>query len=900
MQRSIQIAKDLDAVRATRASSVLEAKVTEVQEQFANQLLEGVDGKMEQLAGMNLSQMTGRLQAVLEAIEATHHKAKRSKIIADALLKRCITLTNILLNNLPQAFAIGTQIGEESRAFAERLDNTAGPIARVLGATWSPPALPKVEELVQIQMTEVFDKHLEIIENGSKSDSGLDLGTVTASLLVLHPYWPLTADVPTIRTRLQAVLDSIDARIMEVFQQASSSGDASTAEEIMAATEEYDTACAGFQGIAAADVAIRGKLMAQTSTDVVKQLEALHSELTKSLGLAQRTTVLAAQFLEGLLPVWEAAKEGDPDLPEQLDDTLQLLEIRAQNVASEKAGSESMAVLRFAHKYDELRDQLALPSSGLEEKLAPLVVDSYLKSIEAEASKPEGFNRVRVRVQRCLTALNDSPLREAVVGTEELCDRLVGCLGALEERIGMLFESAQEGGNTQRVDELKDFAAKFDELCEKIELPQRQGARTLQQWLCLLGSLGAAEALVSSGDSELDLVALTGALAKLMPQCASAKTTDVMQRLQGLIESLRPALLGLMATADADKAKSIAVCGGHLDALAKALGFDAACINGTKLCDALKEVRQAAMRLELIEEELGKETGMDPNVVMQELQAFKDSWDTEKGVYELNKRLLTCFAVLEQRLVDACEKAVASSATRRVQALLGFARGCDEVVGATDGDAKLAQRLIGIVASDRLAVAKEELEKETGMNPIAVLSNIKTVAMLWPDMDNHDGLEELVSEVGSLLQTRMHTSMDEAARAGNRRKAEALVKFATEYDAVLTAVDQKMDLCDVLAKDLMRVASGTGLDVGEDFMAEDLRSLESFMSTEAVKEAFLKWDTTGTGSIKLEDFERVIKTLDPRFSQDTVQALFDAADMNSNGEIDYEEFLQWLFEEAAD
>mmetsp|Transcript_67785 Transcript_67785/g.201664 ORF Transcript_67785/g.201664 Transcript_67785/m.201664 type:complete len:281 (-) Transcript_67785:80-922(-) len=58
--------------------------------------------------------------------------------------------------------------------------------------------------------------------------------------------------------------------------------------------------------------------------------------------------------------------------------------------------------------------------------------------------------------------------------------------------------------------------------------------------------------------------------------------------------------------------------------------------------------------------------------------------------------------------------------------------------------------------------------------------------------------------------------------------------------------------------------------------------------------AFQEWDVDGSGTISAEELAEVLMALDPEFTQDDAMKLFEAADMNQDGSIDYTEFMQWV------
>jgi len=63
-----------------------------------------------------------------------------------------------------------------------------------------------------------------------------------------------------------------------------------------------------------------------------------------------------------------------------------------------------------------------------------------------------------------------------------------------------------------------------------------------------------------------------------------------------------------------------------------------------------------------------------------------------------------------------------------------------------------------------------------------------------------------------------------------------------------------------------------------------------------VKEAFQNWDKDGSGGISEEELATVMKELNPDFTDLKIKLLFDNADKNRDGMIDFNEFLAFVFQ----
>jgi hypothetical protein len=64
--------------------------------------------------------------------------------------------------------------------------------------------------------------------------------------------------------------------------------------------------------------------------------------------------------------------------------------------------------------------------------------------------------------------------------------------------------------------------------------------------------------------------------------------------------------------------------------------------------------------------------------------------------------------------------------------------------------------------------------------------------------------------------------------------------------------------------------------------------------------AFQRWDDDGNGWISEEELVTVLTKLDPQFTAEMARTLFEVADLNKDGKIDYTEFSKWIGETKED
>jgi len=64
---------------------------------------------------------------------------------------------------------------------------------------------------------------------------------------------------------------------------------------------------------------------------------------------------------------------------------------------------------------------------------------------------------------------------------------------------------------------------------------------------------------------------------------------------------------------------------------------------------------------------------------------------------------------------------------------------------------------------------------------------------------------------------------------------------------------------------------------------------------EAIKDIFRQWDTDGSGSISKQEMSAVLRKLNPKFTEQQLDIMFESADTNKDGQIDFGEFISWIW-----
>lgn len=821
------VAVDLDKVRVTKASARLDSHVDILQEQLAAEALKAVDAASALVKEVpkDLSTLVPTFQKVLSSIAQTHSVAPRSTKLTDVLLKRLGVLATQLMKLLPPALNANPAIAAAARDLSEELDELAGKLVVVMGATWDPPATPQIDSLVKTQVAQAFVTQLRLIEAETAKGPDMSREVVAQALAALQPWWPVSHTVADCSARLQALCEEADRCAVAAFERAVAAGDVAETEVWFKFAEHMDTATASFDGIPIADSSLRAKLMSDSaSVSLPKRLEALDAAFAKDGELDTAETVLALQTMEILVPLWKPAVGENPDLLSQLGTTLDAVERRVEGAMASAPLPKVMAFMtKFAVKYDERCAALDLEGRGLRSKLAPAAARAVLQVAEAELAKTEGMNPKAVL--EALESLRD-PLLKATLTEYVAVSASAGKVhDTIAERLQTALQEALAVDDKRKVGGLMKFASSCDAALADLGL-----RADLED----IGTAGLERARLRAGEPIGSVPKRLDALRELFTADGEgadlelATTNTVLQTMQHLVPLWKPAvaegpelLSHLATTLDAveGRVESATATAPLAKALAFATRFAA---RYEELCGALglegRELRQklaplaVPVVLQAIEEELAKTEGMNPMVVLKAFESLREP----QLKAALSEESVTTSAqqardTIAARLQTSLQENLAADNKAKVENLLKFSSSCDVVFADLGLGADLQERLQRLsegsaAAKTALQSAEEELAKTEGMNPVVVLKALEGLRDPMPKeaweghLSAKDNVWTRATAVRDTIAARLQASLRDALAADNKKKVDSLLKFASSCDAVLADLSLTAGLEDRLQR----------------------------------------------------------------------------------------------------
>nr|XP_002738870.1 PREDICTED: calmodulin-like [Saccoglossus kowalevskii] len=114
-----------------------------------------------------------------------------------------------------------------------------------------------------------------------------------------------------------------------------------------------------------------------------------------------------------------------------------------------------------------------------------------------------------------------------------------------------------------------------------------------------------------------------------------------------------------------------------------------------------------------------------------------------------------------------------------------------------------------------------------------------------------------------------------------------------ELKSIMQSVDEYMT--EAQFKDIVSVIGSDAEDISLHFLQFLIimtRQLNYSDSGEEIKAAFRLFDKDGNGYITASEIRRLLRRCDNNLGEEEVEELIRAADINGDGQIDYDEFLK--------
>ncbi|XP_032737483.1 calmodulin-like [Lontra canadensis] len=87
---------------------------------------------------------------------------------------------------------------------------------------------------------------------------------------------------------------------------------------------------------------------------------------------------------------------------------------------------------------------------------------------------------------------------------------------------------------------------------------------------------------------------------------------------------------------------------------------------------------------------------------------------------------------------------------------------------------------------------------------------------------------------------------------------------------------------------------GDGVISFQEFLAEMAKRMKSWGSEQDIREVFRAFDLDGNGRISVDELKQAMAKLGQTLSQEELDGMIQEADVNKDGQVDYEEFLRIL------
>ncbi|CAJ1392417.1 unnamed protein product [Effrenium voratum] len=732
-----EIAQNIDKVRATPVADRLEAKWQETEKA---QLVQHVKEIAEIVKG------TSELTKLIEALVSINTKLEAlpgavPKDVAEKALAQCAGFSSAKLQKgFPGLLQKeGLPILEQLQAPAACFDAHGARLAACAEATWEPLAPQLVRLTAQVSSHMVKLQMQQAVAELAQDN----FDAAIAALQTLQNWWPHSEGSDD-RPGLQE-------SIAKVFALAE--------ERVLAAGDLPEVA--GQLDAMGASLGLDPKLAEHLAArSVAAPLGCFEEELKKDDKNLQ-TLTSAAQELAAV------AEKIPAEETDRVQSLLTSLEEHLLQKCQEVLKSPDLAqVLQAAQGYDEARPKMTPPlpeATALLPRVQEQVGMSSLQQAKEELAKDHGLNPAWVL--ECVKRVDLSVLpEEAATSLREISAKTC-------ERMTESFREALAEGQEAKTKGLRSFAESFDTAVSKASESKGSDSFERDEIQRKLKEIEAEKTAAHAPEDEAPAEEETPAADEETPAAdetpAAEEETPATEEETPAAEDETPA-----AEEETPAAEEEAPAAEEETPVAE-----------DETPAAEDEVpSEAASKVAEMEQMLEQESGMNPNVILKNLTDLAALWPLPP----LLGRLGAVLTKLQGRMASACASASAEDQEAKLKALLAFAHKVHELQQSMDSCAPQFLFAVCSAGADQdLKDAETELAKESGMNPMLVLKNIRNLKLYWQALGSDaESLHTRLGAMCDLMRSRITASYEQ-----NEEKRPNLLKFSAAFDAAITGLE---------------------------------------------------------------------------------------------------------------
>jgi len=826
LDRILAVGKDLDAVRATKATVELQRMVDrgkgameEAEEKQAASTVSQVTKALAEIT--DLRKLIPGVKKVLELAEKVHATKPDSERITDLLLRNLVEVSNRVLK-MQKDWAVDIEAAKLVKDLASQVDALAEKLVVIMKTTWDPSLAGQVDYVTGSKAQEVCTRALKAADKALKDDNG---GAAYDNLEILVPWWPYIPESGTSAATLSfiGIFSKMQTFATDAFKKAGDAGDTATADSIKGFAAKFDQLRAKFEGLPPAEHAGLGEQLeaAQIAGAINKHIKTFHSELAKTKdddASTQLSLAATIQALEQLVGLWPSRPETETDCIMSLASACNDLEKWAEEKAQTSAANKVDGLLKLAEEYDARREKLVPPeikNGSLYGRIQSHAVKGHLKGIEAELKKPEGINpNVLLDGFRAIgLAFPKDGARD------ELKARLVSALDLSEQTITKKYTGCLSAGESRKALMMQQFAGRFDSVrADCVTAGGRDEAFEFDDGPNLTSKL--QDVLKKTFDKEfetidVELAKSTGlnlsqvhralkSLETLWPRESKGAVwstgiaeSEYRAKLTKVLESLEERLAGVcekLCSSDISKASKFLEIAGDLEGTVASLettpeGSTARSFRSKLVVQVVKA------HVSTMQKALTDPKAMDLDALTISLEATRKIFQAAEFPEEAAQALGTVLSVLEDAVMtrllqlepDARRSRQEAAEASNAEGCLALAEAADSASQAANGslhaDGGLQKKVRDCrLTTEKMTEALTELGKESGTNPKVVLQAIQELQTSWSNVGHRPVFCSCLESILAKFREKMIEAGQKAIAGGEESKVTALLGFAQEVD----------------------------------------------------------------------------------------------------------------------